>query len=114
MIGFIVFGLIVGAVARLIKPGRQSLGILMTLILGLVGSVIGGPNKQHGSDNRADRADDVEFPDVAGAEERSDGAADHRADETEDQRHENPEALPAGLDKARDRANDESCLLYTS
>lgn len=42
MIGFIVFGLIVGAVARLIKPGRQSLGILMTLILGLVGSVIGG------------------------------------------------------------------------
>ena len=42
MIGFIVFGLVVGALARLIKPGRQSLGILMTLILGLVGSVIGG------------------------------------------------------------------------
>ncbi len=42
MIGFIVFGLVVGAVARLIKPGRQHLSLLMTLLLGLAGSVIGG------------------------------------------------------------------------
>ncbi|PVZ06864.1 GlsB/YeaQ/YmgE family stress response membrane protein [Actinomycetospora cinnamomea] len=42
MIGFIVAGLIIGALARLIKPGRQNLGILATLLLGLVGSVIGG------------------------------------------------------------------------
>jgi uncharacterized membrane protein YeaQ/YmgE (transglycosylase-associated protein family) len=42
MIGFIVFGLVVGALARLIKPGRQNLGLLATLGLGLVGSVIGG------------------------------------------------------------------------
>lgn len=42
MIGFIVFGLVVGAVARLIKPGKQDLSILATLGLGLVGSVIGG------------------------------------------------------------------------
>jgi uncharacterized membrane protein YeaQ/YmgE (transglycosylase-associated protein family) len=42
MIGFIVFGLFVGAMARLIKPGRQNLSVLMTLVLGLVGSVIGG------------------------------------------------------------------------
>jgi uncharacterized membrane protein YeaQ/YmgE (transglycosylase-associated protein family) len=42
MIGFIVAGLIIGALARLIKPGRQNLGILATLGLGLVGSVIGG------------------------------------------------------------------------
>lgn len=42
MIGFIVFGLFVGAVARLIKPGRQNLSILATLLLGLAGSVIGG------------------------------------------------------------------------
>jgi len=42
MIGFIVAGLIIGALARLIKPGKQRLGILMTLLLGLVGSVIGG------------------------------------------------------------------------
>ncbi|MBW3646658.1 MAG: GlsB/YeaQ/YmgE family stress response membrane protein [Actinobacteria bacterium] len=42
MIGFIVAGLIIGALARLIKPGRQRIGLLATLALGLVGSVIGG------------------------------------------------------------------------
>lgn len=42
MIGFIVFGLVVGALARLILPGRQRIGLLMTLVLGLAGSVIGG------------------------------------------------------------------------
>ncbi len=42
MIGFIVAGLIIGALARLLKPGKQNLGLLATLGLGLVGSVIGG------------------------------------------------------------------------
>ena len=42
MIGFIVFGLVVGALARLIVPGRQHLSIGMTLLLGLIGSVVGG------------------------------------------------------------------------
>jgi len=42
VIGFIVAGLIIGALARLIKPGKQHLSILATLLLGLVGSVIGG------------------------------------------------------------------------
>ncbi len=42
MIGFIVAGLVIGALARLIKPGKQNLGIIATLLLGLVGSVIGG------------------------------------------------------------------------
>lgn len=42
MIGFLVAGLIIGALARLIKPGKQDLGILATLGLGLVGSLIGG------------------------------------------------------------------------
>jgi uncharacterized membrane protein YeaQ/YmgE (transglycosylase-associated protein family) len=42
IIGFLVFGLVVGAIARLIKPGRQNLSILMTLVLGVVGSLIGG------------------------------------------------------------------------
>lgn len=41
-IGFIIAGLIIGALARLIKPGKQSLGILATLGLGIVGSIIGG------------------------------------------------------------------------
>jgi uncharacterized membrane protein YeaQ/YmgE (transglycosylase-associated protein family) len=42
MIGSIFFGLVVGVLARLIKPGRQNLGLLATLGLGLVGSLIGG------------------------------------------------------------------------
>ncbi|MEJ7717896.1 MAG: GlsB/YeaQ/YmgE family stress response membrane protein [Thermoleophilaceae bacterium] len=42
MIGFIVFGLFVGVLARLLLPGRQRIGLLWTLILGLVGSVVGG------------------------------------------------------------------------
>lgn len=42
MIGFIIAGLIIGALARLIKPGKQNLSLLMTLLLGLVGSIIGG------------------------------------------------------------------------
>jgi len=42
MIGFLVAGLVIGALARLIKPGKQSLGLLATLGLGVVGSLIGG------------------------------------------------------------------------
>lgn len=42
MIGFIVAGLVIGALARLIKPGKQNLSFLATLLLGLAGSVIGG------------------------------------------------------------------------
>lgn len=42
MIGFIVFGLVVGILARLVLPGRQHLGIALTLGIGLVGSIIGG------------------------------------------------------------------------
>ena len=42
MIGFIVAGLVIGALARLVKPGKQNLSLLATLALGLVGSVIGG------------------------------------------------------------------------
>lgn len=42
MIGFIIAGLVIGALARLIKPGKQNLGLVATLLLGLAGSVIGG------------------------------------------------------------------------
>ena len=37
----IIVGLIVGAVARLLVPGRQSMGILMTLAVGVGGSLLG-------------------------------------------------------------------------
>ena len=42
MIGFVVFGLVVGVLARLLVPGRQHLSIWMTVLLGLIGSVVGG------------------------------------------------------------------------
>jgi uncharacterized membrane protein YeaQ/YmgE (transglycosylase-associated protein family) len=42
MIGFIVAGLVIGALARLLLPGRQRIGLLWTLVLGVAGSVIGG------------------------------------------------------------------------
>ena len=42
MIGFIVFGLVVGILARVVVPGRQHLSLWMTLLLGLIGSVVGG------------------------------------------------------------------------
>jgi uncharacterized membrane protein YeaQ/YmgE (transglycosylase-associated protein family) len=42
MIGFIVAGLVIGLLARLLLPGRQRIGLLWTIVLGVLGSVIGG------------------------------------------------------------------------
>lgn len=42
IIGWIVFGLIVGAIARLLYPGRQGLGMVQTILLGVAGSFVGG------------------------------------------------------------------------
>ena len=42
IISWAVFGLIVGAIARLLVPGRQSMGLVMTMVLGIVGSLLGG------------------------------------------------------------------------
>lgn len=42
IIGFIIAGLIIGLLARLILPGRQKIGLVLTLVLGVVGSLIGG------------------------------------------------------------------------
>jgi uncharacterized membrane protein YeaQ/YmgE (transglycosylase-associated protein family) len=42
VIGFIIAGLVIGVLARFVMPGKQNLSMLMTLVLGLVGSVIGG------------------------------------------------------------------------
>lgn len=41
-IGLLIIGLVIGALARLIKPGRQRLGILVTMLLGVVGALVGG------------------------------------------------------------------------
>ncbi|HEU0019446.1 MAG TPA: GlsB/YeaQ/YmgE family stress response membrane protein [Thermoleophilaceae bacterium] len=42
MIGFIVAGIFIGILARLILPGRQRIGMLMTVLAGLLGSIAGG------------------------------------------------------------------------
>ena len=41
-IWFLIIGLIAGALARLIMPGRDPMGILGTMLLGIVGSIVGG------------------------------------------------------------------------
>jgi uncharacterized membrane protein YeaQ/YmgE (transglycosylase-associated protein family) len=42
IIGWIVLGLIAGAIAKAILPGRQSGGWIITLVLGVVGALLGG------------------------------------------------------------------------
>jgi uncharacterized membrane protein YeaQ/YmgE (transglycosylase-associated protein family) len=39
---WIVFGLVVGLLARAIMPGRQRMGVIMTTVLGVAGSLLGG------------------------------------------------------------------------
>ena len=42
ILGWIIFGLIVGAVAKLVMPGRDPGGIIVTILLGIAGAVLGG------------------------------------------------------------------------
>jgi uncharacterized membrane protein YeaQ/YmgE (transglycosylase-associated protein family) len=42
ILGWIVFGLIVGALAKLLMPGRDPGGFIVTTLLGIAGAVIGG------------------------------------------------------------------------
>jgi uncharacterized membrane protein YeaQ/YmgE (transglycosylase-associated protein family) len=39
---WLVIGLVAGALARALMPGRQPMGLFMTMVLGLIGSTIGG------------------------------------------------------------------------
>jgi uncharacterized membrane protein YeaQ/YmgE (transglycosylase-associated protein family) len=41
-LGWIVLGLIAGAIAKLIMPGDDPGGIIVTMLLGIIGAVIGG------------------------------------------------------------------------
>lgn len=41
IIGTIIFGLIVGVVAKLLMPGKDPGGVIITIVLGIVGSVVG-------------------------------------------------------------------------
>ena len=42
VLGWIVFGLVVGIVAKLLMPGRDPGGIIITMLLGIAGAVLGG------------------------------------------------------------------------
>ncbi len=42
IIAFIILGLIAGAIARLLLPGKQPGGWLATLVLGVIGAILGG------------------------------------------------------------------------
>jgi len=42
VLGWIVFGLIVGVIAKLIMPGRDAGGFIVTVLLGIAGALVGG------------------------------------------------------------------------
>jgi uncharacterized membrane protein YeaQ/YmgE (transglycosylase-associated protein family) len=42
VIGWIIFGVIVGAIAKLLMPGRDPGGFIVTMLLGIAGAVTGG------------------------------------------------------------------------
>ena len=42
VLGWIVFGLIVGALAKLVMPGRDPGGIIVTMLIGIAGALLGG------------------------------------------------------------------------
>lgn len=42
VLGWMLFGLVVGALAKLIMPGRDPGGIIVTMLLGIAGAVLGG------------------------------------------------------------------------
>ena len=42
LIGWVVFGFLVGLIARAFVPGSQALGIFRTMMLGIAGSFVGG------------------------------------------------------------------------
>ena len=42
IISWAVFGLVIGLIARLLYPGRQPIGFIATMILGIAGSLLGG------------------------------------------------------------------------
>jgi uncharacterized membrane protein YeaQ/YmgE (transglycosylase-associated protein family) len=42
ILGWILFGLIVGAIAKLVMPGRDPGGLVVTIMLGIVGALVGG------------------------------------------------------------------------
>jgi uncharacterized membrane protein YeaQ/YmgE (transglycosylase-associated protein family) len=42
ILGWILFGLVIGALAKLVMPGRDPGGIIVTILLGIAGALVGG------------------------------------------------------------------------
>ncbi|MEM6051159.1 GlsB/YeaQ/YmgE family stress response membrane protein [Erwinia sp. P7711] len=42
ILSWVIFGLLAGVIARCIMPGKEHMGIIMTIILGIIGALIGG------------------------------------------------------------------------
>lgn len=42
ILGWILFGLVIGALAKLVMPGRDPGGIIVTMLLGIAGALLGG------------------------------------------------------------------------
>ena len=42
VLGWMLFGLVVGAVAKLVMPGRDPGGMIVTMLIGIVGALLGG------------------------------------------------------------------------
>jgi uncharacterized membrane protein YeaQ/YmgE (transglycosylase-associated protein family) len=42
VLGLILIGIVIGIVARLVLPGRQRIGVVMTILLGIGGALVGG------------------------------------------------------------------------
>ena len=42
VLGWIIFGLVIGLIARTIMPGAQPMGFILTAVLGIAGSFVGG------------------------------------------------------------------------
>jgi uncharacterized membrane protein YeaQ/YmgE (transglycosylase-associated protein family) len=42
IIGWLIIGLVIGGLARLLVPGRQHIGLILTLLIGIVAAILGG------------------------------------------------------------------------
>jgi uncharacterized membrane protein YeaQ/YmgE (transglycosylase-associated protein family) len=42
IIGWLLVGLVIGAIAHLLVPGRQRIGIVLTIVFGIIGALVGG------------------------------------------------------------------------
>lgn len=42
IIAWLIIGLVIGALARLVVPGRQHIGLILTILIGIVAALVGG------------------------------------------------------------------------